>query len=138
MKVKRLVSDAKLPSKAHPNDAGWDLYAAEDVDLSYNNLTKVRTGIAFGFEEGTFGLLRDRSSMAAKGIIVSGGVIDTNYTGEITVMLTLTGYVEPVRIRKGDKIAQMLILPLIATELSCVDELESTDRGTKGFGSSGQ
>jgi len=137
MLVQKLDPDAKLPTKAHATDAGLDLYAIEDATLTYNNLTKVKTGIAVGFDKDTYGLFRDRSSMAAKGIVISGGVIDNDYTGELVVMLTLMGSVEPIHIKKGDKIAQMLILPIVYTTLRQVEELPKTDRGNKGFGSSG-
>ena len=75
--------------------------------------------------------------MAAKGITLTGGVVDNDYTGELVVMLTLMGSVEPIHIKKGDKIAQMLLIPMVYTTITEVAELPKTDRGNKGFGSSG-
>jgi dUTP pyrophosphatase len=138
MKVLKKDRRAKLPTKHNYKDAGYDLYALEDVTLTYNNTVPVKTGIAIGFDENMYGLLKDRSSMAKKGIIISGGVIDNEYTGEIIILMTLMGCVEPYHIKAGDKIAQMLLHTLITCPIEEVDSLDSTTRGEKGFGSSGR
>jgi dUTP pyrophosphatase len=149
---------------------GYDLFALEDTVLKFGVVTKVRTGIAVQsyrptekyaysyvgvcgpyVEYGTeyHGLLiRDRSSMAAKGIVVSGGVIDHGYTGEISVLMTCNkrvwegpGHYEWTfehTISAGDKIAQMIPLPVLTGEVVEVEELGESSRGDKGFGSSGQ
>jgi len=145
--VKHLVSDSIAPTCSHPNeDLGYDVYAAEDITLRPHIPTKVSTGIAAQYRDSSdesimYGLLiRDRSSMAAKGITVSGGVVDASYTGLISVILTLAGHWSdsPVMIHKGDKIAQMLPLKVHTGEgVSAVDELPSNTRGANGFGSTG-
>lgn len=144
--VQKLDPRATLPTVAHPGeDLGYDLYALEDVNLVPRQPQKVRTGIAVrAFSpyilDGTAShglLIRDRSSLAAKGLLVSGGVVDAGYTGEIVVLMT---YVEfgAYYIHRGDKIAQMLPIPILTGEVREVDGLGESSRGSKGFGSSGQ
>jgi dUTP pyrophosphatase len=137
MLVKKLHPDAKIPSRSYESAAGLDLYCLEDVEVSYNNKVEIKTGVAFKFDKNTYGLLRDRSSLARKGCMISGGVIDNDYTGEIIILMTLTGYVDPVILKKGDKVAQMLVLPMVDYFLTEAQDLGTTERGDKGFGSSG-
>jgi dUTP pyrophosphatase len=156
--VKRMHPDAKLPTVAHPGeDLGYDVYALEGAMLPAGKQTKVRTGIAAyedkprGFEvhSNTPGyplrigsatryglLLRDRSSMAAKGITLSGGVIDAGYRGELTVILT--SHDHAAHIEPGQKIAQMIPIPVLTDVVVEVEELPESSRGDRGFGSSGQ
>lgn len=142
LNVKKLHPDATLPTIAHPDsDLGFDLYALEDVFLYPFETVLVRTGIAVECSRHGF-LIRDRSSMARKGIITSGGVIDEGYRGEIGVLLTKItkqgDFIYPVK--KGDKIAQMLPV-LVRTGLIYVqevNELGESARGENGFGSSGR
>ena len=136
MKVKLLHPDAKLPTKAHDTDAGFDLYSLEDRLIEPHTTVKISTGIAFGFDPGTYGLIRDRSSCGSKGILVAGGVLDNLYTGHCIVCLTNSNTYDYM-IEKGNRIAQLLILPLIETKIEVVNELSTTNRGEKGFGSSG-
>jgi dUTP pyrophosphatase len=162
LNVKRLHPDAKLPTVAYPGeDLGYDIYALEGINLIPGKQTKVRTGIVAyeekieGFElhqaAGMFGglvshyigsrlkyglLLRDRSSMAAKGITLSGGVIDAGYRGEISVLLTTSDVAQ--FIAAGDKIAQMIPIPVLTSEVVEVEELPESSRGEKGYGSSGR
>lgn len=150
LKVVKLDPAATLPTVAHPGeDIAYDLYALEYVVLVPGEVAKVRTGIAAqayssrGYlVHGTpLGLLiRDRSSMAAKGITVSGGVIDHGYTGEISVLLTLHGSVfnAGYQILPGDKIAQMIPVPILTGNVLQVEELTPSARGEKGFGSTGR
>lgn len=149
LKVKKLVEHAILPTVAYPGfDLGFDLYAAESATLLFGTKVNVGTGIAAQFAKGThfrmrrsgvcYGLLiRDRGSMAAKGIMVSAGVVDASYTGEIRVFLTMTSGQGIVYIKKGDKIAQMIPIEVM-TQFPVV-EVQDLDgnRGTNGFGSSG-
>jgi dUTP pyrophosphatase len=146
--VKLLDPKAKAPTVANPGeDLGYDLYALESNILATGVPVKVRTGIAVehshavltndGYVHKKDGLLiRDRSSMAAKGIIVSGGVIDAGYRGEILVLLTATK--DRQWVEAGDKIAQMIPIPVNTGEdIMVVKELSTAIRGEKGFGSSG-
>jgi len=135
LKVKKLSDTAKLPTKAHPTDLGYDLYADETVSLSAQYPTKVKTGIAIGFPEGWGGFIKDRSSMASKGFSVIGGVIDQAYIGELSIVMTHTN--GNIFINKGDKIAQLVPIPLTNWPIFEVEDLGQTDRGENGFGSSG-
>jgi dUTP pyrophosphatase len=145
--VKRLDPRAILPTCAYPGeDLGYDLYALEDTMVSHS-VTKVRTGIAaqhFHYVRGITSqysplakdglLIRDRSSMASSGVTVSGGVIDHGYTGEIIVLMT--AHILNYDIKAGDKIAQMIPIPVLTHDVIQVDDLLG-ERGDKGFGSTG-
>jgi dUTP pyrophosphatase len=145
---KKLHENAKAPHVAHPGeDLAYDLFAAEDVTLLPGRVTLVRTGIAIQFEPPHGAIVKDRSSMAMKGIKTSAGVIDAGYRGEIRVPLTLDvnppqssdGAQGGYTIKTGDKIAQMIPLkPLTTFEVEGTDLLDETGRGAKGFGSSGK
>lgn len=143
LKTKKLTETARLPTRAHPTDAGLDLYADEDAELTYGDIAVISTGIAIELPHGTVGLILDRSSMGKKGIKVFGGVIDSNYRGELLVGLgratsSMEAILEMVEIQKGDKIAQLVIVPIILATAYEVNELTETDRGEKRFGSSGR
>jgi dUTP pyrophosphatase len=163
LKVKLLHTEAQAPTVAHAgSDLGFDLYSVEDVVLLPGVPLKVRTGIAVEGPPGCGFVLGDRSSMAAKGVTYAGGRIDAGYRGEILVCLVnvnqpsysvrvvrnesgavadveLASTDVSVQIRKGDKIAQMSPFES-RTELpvSVVEELSASERGAKGFGSSGR
>ncbi len=149
LQCKKLHSNAKLPTIGHPGeDFGYDLYSVEDVLLLPFQVVSIRTGISATFitdqenltnnTESHFGLLyKDRSSMALKGITFLGGVIDAGYTNELKVMLinlSNTSY----NIHSGDKIVQMLPSPIIANSAQWVNDLPISNRGEKGFGSTGR
>ena len=141
--VKLLAEGARAPVVAHPGeDLGYDVFALEAVELWARAAVRVRTGIAVEArhpETGTgLGLLvRDRSSMAARGVAVTGGVIDAGYRGEIQILLTnLTD--EAIRLEAGDKIAQMIPVPVLTGVVSVVADLADSNRAEKGFGSSGR
>jgi dUTP pyrophosphatase len=135
--VKRLTETAVLPTRAHPDDAGLDLYADETAVVPEFGRALVRTGIAVGIDPGKVGLIWPRSGLAKSGISTDGGVIDAPYRGEIGVIVTNA---TPHRhtIEAGDKIAQLLVQPIFPDTLVEVDELTATDRGASGFGSTGR
>ncbi len=137
LKIKKLNNKAVLPSYAHENDAGMDLFSVEDFILSSGERIVCQTGIAMAIPMGFVGLIWDKSGIAAKrGIKTLSGVIDSSYRGEIGVVLyNLSG--EDYKISKGDKVAQMLIQKIESPEIEEVDNLEDTDRGDGGFGSTG-
>jgi dUTP pyrophosphatase len=138
LKIKRLHKDATLPTKAHPGDAGWDLYADDVVGIDAWGALLVPTGVAVAIPYGWCGLIRDRSSVALKqSCVVKAGVIDHGYTGEVKVLLHNLSP-RPQWFNKGDRIAQLLILPVPEVKLVEVDSFEETDRGDGGFGSSGR
>jgi dUTP pyrophosphatase len=142
LRVKRLDPAACLPVVAHPGeDLGYDLFALETVTLSPRITLRVRTGIAVEARDPQTGaplglLVRDRSSMAARGIATTGGVIDAGYRGEILVLMTNLG-MDSVELKAGDKIAQMVPVPILTGPVQEVATLESSARQAKGFGSSG-
>lgn len=137
----KLNKNAKEPFKKHDGDAGYDLYACfaekDSYELKPLEQIKVPTGIAIALNEYTVGLIHDRSSMASKQLIISGGVIDEPYTGEISILLINLSQI-PYEIKNGDKIAQILIQPIIKINFVEAKELKITERGAKGFGSTGK
>lgn len=141
LKVKRLTPSAKLPTKAHPSDAGFDIYANVDLDIPSGKTRLVSTGIAIEIPEGYYGRLKGRSGLTSKTLLrVQEGTIDSNYRGEIKVIcdsldteLSDVGYM----VAKGERIAQLIIQPLPKFEVVEVSDLSNSDRGENGFGSSG-
>ncbi len=135
---KRLTTSAIKPTKAHDEDAGWDLYSDEDVELVYGIPTLISTGIAFELPAYHHGYIWDRSGMGKKGILVLGGLIDNPYCGGIGVLLiNLNGESICQSFKKGSKITQIVFTKLPISHLNEIDELSETSRGDKGFGSSG-
>lgn len=137
LKVKKLRSSGKLPSRSNTHDAGLDLYAAEDVAYKPGEVVIVPTHIAVAVAPGYVGLVRDRSSVSKTQLKVTAGVIDAGYTGEVCVaLLNLSN--EHGCVRAGSKIAQLLVLPVALPKVVEVESLEDSERGAKGWGSSGQ
>ena len=135
--VKKLTDSSQVPTKGHPNDAGWDLYANENIEIWPEETKLISTGIAMSLPKGFVGLIWDRSSMGVKGIHRHAGVIDSGYRGEVKVCLhNTTG--ELYKIKSGDRIAQLLIQEIPIFRLHEVEELDSTIRGSGGFGSTGK
>lgn len=140
-KVKKLHDSAIIPT-TREGDAGYDLYALEDVFIPKHSTKKIRTGIALELPTGTFAKIEDRSSMAAKSLRTGAGICDESYTGEIIVVIHYLGTDESFNmgysIKRGDKIAQFVIHESIKPNMVITQEdLKTTVRGTAGFGSSG-
>lgn len=143
LRVKLLENGARLPVVAHPGeDLGYDVFGLEVTVLAPRATVRVRTGIAVEARhpqtDAPLGLLvRDRSSMAARGVATTGGVIDAGYRGEILVLMTnlSDGFVE---LMAGEKIAQMIPVPVLTGSIQEVESLEDSARAAKGFGSSGR
>jgi len=136
-----LTETALMPSRAHEDDAAFDLHADEGTVIAPGQRTTVRTGVALALPPGSAGLVVPRSGLAARhGIsVVNGpGLIDPGYRGEIRVILLNTDPDEPFEISPGDRIAQLLIVETAAHELIAVEELDTTARGAGGFGSTGR
>jgi len=137
-----LEEGARLPVVAHPGeDLGYDLFALEGAVLAPRATAKLRTGIAVEARHPETGaplglLVRDRSSMAARGIATTGGVIDAGYRGEILVLMTNLGD-QAIELKPGEKIAQMIPVPVLTGQVEEVESLELSARAEKGFGSSG-
>lgn len=143
LRVKRLDPGARLPVVAHPGeDLGYDLFSLEPATLEPRHTIKVRTGIAVEARHPHTGsplglLVRDRSSMAARGVATTAGVIDAGYRGEILILMTNLGE-HPITLAAGEKIAQMIPVPVLTGSIAEVDALEDSLRAEKGFGSSGK
>ncbi len=138
----RLLSEtARLPSRAHPGDAGLDLYAAEAATLGPGERRPVGCGIAVAIPAGCAGLVLPRSGTAARhgiALVNAPGLIDSGYRGELRVLLLNTDRQEPFTVAPGDRIAQLLVTPFLELEPRSADELPGTARGEAGFGSSGR
>lgn len=138
VQIKKLTPDATLPAYGRPGDAGLDLVSKEDYTLVPGEQHVFKLGIALAIPEGTVGLVWDRSGMAAKhGIKTMAGVLDHTYRGELGVVLMNIAK-HPYEVKKGDRIAQLLIQPIYTAMITEVDELSETIRGEGGFGSSGR
>jgi len=138
MKIKKLYEDAILPTYAHYDDAGMDLYSYETHTLHSGQRYLFPAGIAVEIPKGHFGLVRPRSGLAIKhGIVLcSSGVIDSGYRGPMYAALINVAK-ESFTINKGDRMAQLIILPYVHVELDVVDELTDSVRGQGGHGSTG-
>ena len=134
--MKRVNPEAILPTRAHADDAGLDLYAAEDVYLEAGQGKLGKTGIAMAIPQGFVGMIADRSSLGKKGIKTAGGIIDAGYRGEIQVILWNISH-QDICLKKGEKIAQMLIIPIATPAPIEAVSLDETARGEQGFGSTG-
>lgn len=137
--VRRLDPGLPLPQRARPGDAGVDLYAASAVTLAPGERATVGTGVAVAIPEGWAGLVTPRSGLAQRhglGIVNAPGVVDSGYRGEIRVILVNHGG-EPAVLARGDRIAQMVVVPVMVADLLEVPELPGSERGEGGFGSTG-
>lgn len=136
MRIK-LDEGAYLPTRAHPTDAGMDLYARETQIIPAKEAATFDTGVHIELPVGTVGMLKSKSGLNVKHGITSEGVIDVGYTGSIVAKLyNNSGF--DYKVNEGDKITQLVIMPIVTPSLELVDELEATDRGDNGFGSSGR
>lgn len=157
LKVKKLFPDALLPVRANPTDSGADVFAyrfekvyaegmrdlsgsdEKELVLNTNDRVMINTGLSVSIEPGYEIQVRPRSGNALKKgltIVNSPGTVDATYRGPVCVILANTGHQSQV-IRKGDKIAQLVVCPVTLSEIVEVDELNDTDRGQGGFGSTG-
>lgn len=150
-----LDKGAKMPTRAHPWDAGLDLYAPENdfvpatsteptlvgehgIDLdTYVGAVTIDTGVHVEIPEGYVGLIKSKSGLNVKHGLTAEGVIDAHYTGSIMCKIYNHTH-EPYKFKAGDKIAQLVIVPCLLPDLELVDHLEETDRGDGGFGSTGR
>jgi len=138
VKIKLLYKDTKVPAYGRSGDAGLDLYSREKVVLQPGQRHSFKLGFALELPIDTVALMWDRSGMATKyGIHSMAGVIDSNYRGEVNVLLHNTSD-QNYAIEVGDKIAQMLIQKYESAEFEVVDELQDSERGDKGWFSSGK
>lgn len=136
MKV-MLDAGATMPTRAHSTDAGLDIYARETAIIPAKDSVVFDTGVHIELPQNTVGFLKSKSGLNVNHGLTSEGVIDVGYTGSIKVKLyNNSGY--DYKVNAGDKISQLVILPMISLGLELVDSLEDTERGSNGFGSTGK
>jgi len=142
VKFAKLDAGAQLPTQGSAQAAGWDLYALEETVVPKGASVMIPTGLACAIPEGWEGQIRCRSSLGKKGMILPNGVgtIDSDYRGELKVLATWIGKGDTFTVAKGERVAQMLFAPVPLVRIEEVDfnDLETTERGVGGFGSSGQ
>ncbi len=137
LKVRRINKDARLPRYGHPGDAGLDLFSVVEAVLKPGKALAVPTGIQTAIPSGFVGLIWDKSGISLSGVHRLAGVVDAGYRGEIkVVMINLSG--SDFVVSKGMKIAQMLIQPVVGVTVNETDDLDDTERGEGGFGSTGR
>ena len=141
VQIQRLDPDVELPQYARPGDAGLDLRASEDVELAPGKRAMVPTGLAIALPEGYAGFVQPRSGLAAReglSIVNTPGLIDSGYRGELKIIAINTDDEHTIHIKRGDRIAQLVIQEVPVVHLVEVDELEASERGVAGFGSTGK
>jgi dUTP pyrophosphatase len=139
--VRRLEEGLPLPAYAHPGDAGADLRAATEVVLPPGGRATVGTGIAIAVPDGYAAFVHPRSGLAARHgitLVNAPGTVDAGYRGEVRVVLLNTDPSEPFTVRRGDRIAQLVVQPVTRVQFLDADELPPTPRGEGGFGSTGR
>lgn len=137
IKIKKLKDGVKLPSYAHPGDVGMDLYAMEEKTMNPGEHYRFFHGFALEFPAGYAAVVMDKSSISAAGLAHMGGVFDAGYRGEYnTHLVNLSD--KPYTIEKGDKVSQLVILPVAIVELEEAEILSDSPRGQGAFGSTGR
>ena len=132
MEIVLINDNAIIPTKASKRSAGLDLYSSIDVCIEVGSIKKINTGICISLPENSYGFIRDKSSLAAKEFLTLGRVIDNDYTGEIIIIMT--SLIERIKIKQGQKIAQLIVSNIMYPEIKLVKFLKSTGRNDKGFG----
>jgi dUTP diphosphatase len=137
--IRRLRPEATLPARAYRGDAGLDLAACERIELEPGERAVVATGLAVAIPEGYAGFVQPRSGLASRHgltIVNTPGLVDSGYRGELQVILLNTDREHPFVVEPGMRIAQLVVVPVPELELLEVEELPSSERGVRGFGSS--
>ena len=128
MGIVLINKNASIPTRASKGSAELDLYSSIDVNIEVSSIKKVNTGIFISLPENSYGSIRDKSSLASKGLLTLGGVIDSNYTGEIVIMTSL---IESIKTKKGQKITHLIVSNITYPKIKY---LKQTERNDKGFG----
>ena len=115
MEIVLMSDNAIIPTRASKESAGLDLYSSIDVDIEVGSIKKVNTGICISLPENSYGSVRDKSSLASKGLLTLSGVIDSDYMGEIIIIMT--SLIEPIKIKNGQKIAQLIVSNITYPEI---------------------
>ena len=131
MEIILMNDNAIIPTRASKESADLYLYSSIDIEIEIGSIKKVNTGICISLPENSYRSIRDKSSLASKGLLTLGGVVDKDYTGEIIVMTSL---IEPIKIKKGQKITQLIVSNIMYPEIKKVKFLKDTERNNKAFG----
>ena len=132
MEIVLINNDAIIPTQTSKGSAGLDLYSSIDANIEVGSINKINTGICISLPENSYGSIIDKSSFAVKGLLTLGGVIDSDYTGEIIVIMN--SLIEPIKTKKGQKIAQLIVCNILYPEIKIVKYFKKTERNDKGFG----
>jgi dUTP pyrophosphatase len=141
LKFRILTGEATLPTRAHDGDAGLDLYSAQAAHIGPGERWQISTGVAAEIPDGHAGLVLPRSGLAAKfgiSLVNAPGLIDSGYRGELKVLLLNNDPAEVFRISPGDRIAQLLLVPVVLADPVEAQALSTSERGESGFGSTGR
>ena len=130
MEIVLMNDNAIIPTRASKEPAGLDLYSSIDIDIEVGSIKKVNTGICISLPENSYGSIKDKSSLASKGLLTLGGIIDKDSTGEIIVIMT--SLIETIKVKK--KKAQLIVSNIMYPEIKKVKFLKDTERNNKGFG----
>ena len=136
LKVKKFYTDAQIPTRGSAMAAGYDLYSYEDRVLAPGDCILVDTGVGITVPPGTYGRVAPRSGVSKHKILINAGICDEDYTGIVKVMMQNIG-TDLFVIKKGDRIAQLVLEKIVTPEVEVVEELTPTTRGAGGFGSTG-
>ena len=131
MEIVLMNDGAIIPTRASKESAGLDLYSSIDIYIEVGLITKVNTGICISVLKNSYGSIRDKSSLASKGLLTLGGVIGSDYTGKIIVIMT--SLIDTIKIKKEQKIAQLIVSNIAYPEIKKVESLKKTERNNKGF-----
>jgi len=137
VKIQKLKDGARLPKYHIPGDVGMDMYAMETVTIAPGEHYRFWHGFAMEFPEGYAGIVKDKSSISKAGLHTLGGVFDAGYRGEYNTHLVNLG-AAPYTVEAGDKVSQLILIPVAIAELEETDSLSESERGDKGFGSTGK
>ena len=132
MEIVLMNDNAIIPTRAFKEPAGLDLYSNINIDIEVGSIKKLNTGICISLPENSYVFIIDKSSLASKGLLTLGKVINKDYTGEIIVIMT--SLIEPIKIKKGQKIAQLIVSNIMYPEIKKVKLLRDTGRNNEGFG----
>ena len=132
MEIVLINDNAIIPTRASKESAGLDLYSSIDIGIKVSSIKKINTGICISLPQNSYGTIRDKYSLASKELLTLGGVIDKDYTGEIIVIMT--SFIETIKIRKGQRVAQLIVSNIMYPEIKKVKFFKDTERNNKGFG----
>ena len=132
MEIVLMYDNTIIPTQASKRSAGSDLYSSIVAHIEIKSIKKINTEIRVSLPENSYGSIRDKSSLGAKGLLTLGEVIDNDYTGEIIVIMT--SLIEPIKIKQDPKMAQLIVSNITYPEIKLVKFLKSTERNDKGFG----